>query len=234
MALIQVAVQNDQPARIVQLLRSVIPESELQEDLRDFEWYYLWRKYHGEESRLRGHTGSVTAVAFSPDERCLASASADRTVKIWDLNTGKALLTFEGHTDRVTSIAFSPDGKLLVSGATDKSLIVWDAATGHSRRNFDGHQGGVNCVAFSPDGRLILSGSDDKTVRVWDVNSGEMKLRFGDHTFPVRALTVSPNGGRIGSVSYGGNVSTLLGEALIWAKPPETLHCNDLLKNQRR
>ncbi len=130
MALIQVAIQNDQPARIVQLLRSVIPESDLQEDLRDFEWYYLWRKYHGEESTLRGHTGPVIAVACSPDGKWIASGSVDRTIMIWNAITGKELHTLVGHSDRIHSVAFSLDSQQLVSASADHILSVWDVKTG--------------------------------------------------------------------------------------------------------
>ena len=91
--------QEGQIGRMMQLLRSVLPESPEQEDLRRFEWYHLWRLHHGEYSRLRGHTGAVTALAFSPDDRLLASGSTDKTVKLWDTMTGKEAwkaLTTEG------------------------------------------------------------------------------------------------------------------------------------------
>ncbi len=130
MALIQVAQQNDQPARIVQLLRSVIPETEQQDDLRDFEWFYLWRKYHGEESRLRGHTGPVIAVAWSPDGKWIASGSTDRTIKIWNAITGKELRTLVGHADRVHEVAFSLDSQKVVSASFDDILKVWDITSG--------------------------------------------------------------------------------------------------------
>src|SRR5262249_42776352 len=119
MALAERARQEGQIGRLVQLLRSVIPSSPEEEDLRGFEWYHLWRQYHGEQSRLRGHNGPVTAVSFSPDDRLLASASADTTVKLWSTISGKEVATLRGHKATVTSVAFRPDGQRLASGSAD-------------------------------------------------------------------------------------------------------------------
>src|SRR5262249_8137931 len=153
--------KEGQIGRVVQLLRSVIPEGPDQEDLRGFEWYHLWRQYHGEHSRLRGHTGAVTAIQFSPADRLIASAAADETIRIWDPKTGKETQCLKGHKGRVTSIAFSPDGKSLVSAGSDSEVRLWDIATGQSMHTFCGHQGAVHCLAFHPNGRLIASGSAD-------------------------------------------------------------------------
>ena len=84
---------------------------------------------------------------------------SDKTVKVWDAQTGQELLTLKGHTGQVNSVAFSPDGKRLASAAADKTVKVWDAQTGQELLTFKGHTGGVSSVAFSPDGKRLASGS---------------------------------------------------------------------------
>ena len=173
MSLVQRAERESNPGRVVQLLRSLIPENFDQEDLRDFEWHHLWRKHHGEETRLRGHIGPVTTVAFSPDDKWLASGSADGVVKLWDTSSGREYHTLAGHTASVTAVAFSPDSRRLVSASADTTLKLWDGNSGKEIRSYPGHVTPVTSVAFSLDGQHIASGSADGFVHVWDSRTAE-------------------------------------------------------------
>jgi hypothetical protein len=112
-------------------------------------------------------------VAFSADGTRNDSGSMDQTVKVWDAQTGKELLTLKGHTDWVTSVAFSADGTRIVSGSMDQTVKVWDAQTGKELLTLKGHTNGVSSVAFSPDGKRLVSQDYGRKEITWDLTTAK-------------------------------------------------------------
>jgi hypothetical protein len=116
----------------------------------------------------RGHTDSVTAVAFSPDGQRIVTGSGDNTAVVWEAANGKELFSLKGHNDKVCAVAFSPDGKRVVTASWDKTAKVWEAAGGNELLTLKGHKARLEAVAFSPDGQRIVTGSADHTAKVWE------------------------------------------------------------------
>ena len=121
---------------------------------------------------LKGHTDQICSIAFSPDGTRVVSTSNDKTIRIWDLETGKMLKMLEGHNDEVNTAAFSPDGKLIVSASKDSTVRIWDAATGMQLNNLKGHNAPLLSATFSPDGKSIISVSDMDSYIIWDTRTG--------------------------------------------------------------
>jgi hypothetical protein len=119
------------------------------------------------QTTLDGHGDYVRSAAFAPDGRRIVTASADRTARIWDADTGRPVATLEGHGDWVRSAAFAPDGRRIVTASADRTARIWDADTGRPVATLDGHGDGVRSAAFAPDGRRIVTASWDGTARIW-------------------------------------------------------------------
>jgi WD40 repeat protein len=166
---------------------------------------------------LLGHTGAVYLTTFSPNGRLLATASYDRTVRLWNVADptrpkplGKPLT---GHTSWVSSAVFSPDGRTLASAGDDGTIRLWDvtdpAHPSPLGAPLAGHKGTIYLIAFSPDGRTLASAGEDSTVRLWNVADPARPKALGaltGHTAAVRSVAFSPDGR---TLAAGGDDATI-------------------------
>ncbi|NMG06483.1 serine/threonine-protein kinase [Brasilonema sp. UFV-L1] len=155
-----------------------------------------WAKNLSLVNTLRSHSEAVSSVAIAPNEQILASASHDKTIKLWNPQTGKLIRTIYGHSLPVLSLAISPDGQNLVSGSLDETIKQWNLGNGQQVRSIkaDGYVAWNNAIAISKDGQNLASGSADKTIRLWNFTNGQRLRTFYGHSLPVLAVAISPSG----------------------------------------
>lgn len=130
---------------------------------------FLWEPFINKhpKTRMTGHQQLVNHVYFSPDGQWIASASFDKSVKIWNGTTGKFVTAFRGHVGPVYQISWSADSRLLLSGSKDSTLKVWDIRTRKLKQDLPGHADEVFSVDWSPDGEKVASGGKDKVLKLW-------------------------------------------------------------------
>ncbi len=172
-------------------------------DLRGFEWYYLDRLARSQGRILTGHTQVVRDVSYRPDGRRIASASDDRTVKLWDASTGQLIRTMIADK-AVYAVAFHPDGARLASAGYDRAVTLWDAATGQVIRNSPGHAERITQLEFSRDGKVLASSSLDGTIKLWDGGDGSLLRTLPDHPATMYiGMAFSPDGKTLAAAGGG-------------------------------
>ncbi|KAF6168948.1 hypothetical protein GIB67_038445 [Kingdonia uniflora] len=145
------------------------------QDDRGFLWK-IGEKYWAQE--LKGHTDSVSSLAFSTDGRLLASGSFDGNIHVWDVTSGTASLkcTIEGPKEGIEWVKWHPREHIVLAGSADSNVWMWNADTSTYLSMFSGHIDNVTCGDFTPDGNTVCTGSDDASLRIWNLNGGNMHV----------------------------------------------------------
>ncbi|MBF2066538.1 MAG: serine/threonine protein kinase [Calothrix sp. C42_A2020_038] len=146
------------------------------------------------QQTISAHSGHVMSVAINQDRKVLASSSTDKTIKLWNIETGEEIRTLQGHNQSVMKVTFSSDGKTLVSGSSDRTAKLWNVETGQQIRTFVGHTDSITDLAFSPDKKTLATSSADKTIKLWNIASGEEIRTLRGHTNRVTSVAFSPDG----------------------------------------
>ena len=150
---------------------------------------------------LTGHLSSISSIAFSPDGQTLASGSADRTIKIWNLNSRVPRYTLSGHSSLIDAVAISSDGKILASGSWDYTIKIWNLETGELIQTLCEHSGWIKSLAITPDGQSLASSSADRTIKLWNLATASVQTTLSGHSSAVHSVVISPDGQMLASGS---------------------------------
>jgi hypothetical protein len=186
--------------------------------------------HRSEYNRLEGHQNFVISMSFSPDGKILATGSLDKTIKLWNVATGKEIRTLQGHQNHVVSVSFSPDGKTLATGSADKTIKLWNPATGKEIGNLQGHEIYSGNVSFSPNSQVLATTSDDEyKIKIWNLSTGKEIGNLQGHEIYGRHVSFSPDGKTLATGSedetiktiklWNLDLDTLMGRSCDWVRP---------------
>lgn len=154
----------------------------------------LWNLSSDQDIRILSAEIEIRAVAFSPDGKTLASGSADKTIKLWNIDTGEEICTISGHRLAVTALAFSSDGQILATASADKTIKLWNLSTKEEISTFSGLRSTVNSLIFSPDGQTLASGSEDNMIKLWNLGTGSEIRTLAGYAWQVGAVAIRQDG----------------------------------------
>ncbi|MEG4072461.1 WD40 repeat domain-containing protein [Microcoleus sp. Pol14C2] len=156
-----------------------------------------------------GHEAEISAIVVSPDSQVIASGSADTTIKIWNLETGKLictfgnLLTWGAHKAGIVSLAFSPIAQTLASSSSDGTIKLWNLRSRECSQTIKGY---ANCLALSPDGQTLATGGWDRNIQLRQLSNPDSSITLAGHFNSINAIAFSPDGRTVVSASADGNI----------------------------
>ena len=156
-----------------------------------------------------GHEGEITAIVISPDSQVIATGSADTTIKIWNLESGKLictfgnLLTWSAHKAGIASLAFSPIAQTLASSSSDGTIKLWNLRSRECSQTIKGY---ANCLAFSRDGQTLATGGWDRNIQLRQLSNPDSSIALAGHFNSINAIAFSPDGRTVVSASADGNI----------------------------
>jgi WD40 repeat protein len=224
MNLAQQAWEKGDPLRVLDLLENQRPKFD-QEDLRGWEWYYLWRLCHSQRRFTLRHP-KVRSVAISPDGKMLASGGHDGMIRIWDLARRQLLVSIPS-PDRAlfNCVAFSPDGMKLATATL--GVVLWEVGTWRKLKAFpSSDHTAVHSLAFSPDGMTLAVGMHNSErggfVKLWDLATGQERAILDGHVNPVLSVAFSPDSRKLASSSPWSSSKVKLWD--LTTDPPRLTH----------
>ena len=153
----------------------------------------LWDLKSRTARTVAGHHATVMALAVSPDGKTFATASHDRSVRLWDMASGECRKKLTGHTGPVRALAYSPDGLQIASGGSDLSIKIWNVKAGSLQNSWRGHDDMIRSLTFSRDGERLISAANDRTIKIWNAKDQTLVRTIADEAH-VQSVACSPDG----------------------------------------